>query len=500
MADISLYRKYRPRNFENLVGQDHIRSTLLNAINSGHLSHAYLFCGPRGTGKTTTARLVAKAINCINPEASGESCNKCEYCQLVNDRRLIDIIEIDAASNRGIDEIRDLREKIKFAPNQAPHKVYIIDEVHMLTTPAFNALLKTLEEPPAHAYFILATTESHKVPETIISRCQRFDFHRIERTTIVKRLQHIAKHEQVEAEDEALTLISETAEGGLRDAISTFEQIMSNGKLTLENVNQVLGLSGHAALEKLFQALEKADFKAGLAEIHNLHKEGHDLYQFNKAFLDHLRRKLLDSLGKKENMQRYLRWIGLFQEAAKELKNSLILQLPLEIAVIKGCMTPEEEAKSGWFGGILGGKKEEGTKEVPKETAKSSGDGLTPIPQEPASKEKAETPTKTEGPVAELSLDNVKDLFPRVLDAIKTPSVRQSFRTGLINRVEGNKIFIDFQSNFYLGNVKNTVSQVEIEDAFQSVFGSKVKMVPKLVSMEKIVDEAAEIFGGEVLD
>ncbi len=493
MADISLYRKYRPRNFENLVGQDHIRSTLLNAINAGHLSHAYLFCGPRGTGKTTTARLVAKAINCINPEASGESCSKCEYCQLVIDRKLIDIIEIDAASNRGIDEIRDLREKIKFAPSQAPHKVYIIDEVHMLTTPAFNALLKTLEEPPSHAYFILATTEAHKVPETIISRCQRFDFHRIERTTIVKRLQHIAKHEQVEAEEEALTLISETAEGGLRDAISTFEQIMSNGKLTLKNVNQVLGLSGHAALEKLFQSLEKADFKTGLAEIHSLHKEGHDLYQFNKAFLDHLRRKLLDSLGKKEHMQRYLRWIGLFQEAAKELKNSLILQLPLEIAVIKGCMTPEEEAKSGWFGGILGGKKEE------SEIKKESPDGLKPIPEETMTKETPEG-ASTEPVSAELSLENVKDLFPRVLDSIKTPSVRQSFRTGLINRIEGTNIHIDFQSNFHLGKVRTTAGQVEIEDAFKNVFGIKVKMVPKLVSMEKIVDQAAEIFGGEVLD
>ena len=504
MADISLYRKYRPRNFENLVGQDHIRSTLLNAIQAGHLSHAYLFCGPRGTGKTTSARLVAKAINCINPEPSGESCNKCEYCQLMNERKLIDLIEIDAASNRGIDEIRDLREKIKFAPNQAPHKVYIIDEVHMLTTPAFNALLKTLEEPPSHAYFVLATTESHKVPETIISRCQRFDFHRINRETIKSRLQHIAKHEQVEAEEEALKMIAETAEGGLRDAISMFEQIMSGNKLTMENVTSVLGLSGHAALEKLFESLEKGDHKAGLAELHTLHQEGHDLYQFNKAFLDHLRRKLLDSLNKKEQMQLYLRWITLFQEAATSMKTSLILQLPLEMAVIKSCMTPEEEAKTGWFGGILGSNKKEESKETKpasKPAAKPAStekEGLKPIPAETAAKEepKEEAPANA----AELTMDGVKQLFPRVIEGIRTPSVRQSFRCGLINKVEEGVVYVDFQSKFHLEKVDNTPSKVEIEDAFSKVFGGNIKVVSKLVTMNKIADQAAEIFGGEVFD
>ena len=501
MADISFYRKYRPADFSNLVGQDHIRTTLLNAIKAGHLSHAYLFCGPRGTGKTTTARLVAKAINCINPQSDGEPCNKCEYCLLMNEVKLIDLIEIDAASNRGIDEIRELREKIKFAPNQAPHKVYIIDEVHMLTTPAFNALLKTLEEPPNHAYFILATTEAHKIPETIISRCQRFDFHRIRQETIIERLKYIAKQEQIQAEDEALALIARTAEGGMRDAISAFEQIVSEGKLALDNVTQVLGISGHMTADKLHQALEKGDAKAALTEIQTLHREGHDLYQFNRDFLDYLRLKLLDSIGKKELTQQYLRWIGLFQEAAKGLKNSLILQLPLEIAAIKGCMSPEEEEKTSWFGGILSNKKEEETKkEEPKKAPEKikAKDGLKAIPEEEAAeKDKQE---ETAEVTLDLTLENIKSHFPRILENITTPSIRQSFKTGIVNRIENEVVYVDFQSKFHLEKIDSTANKAEIEAAFQKIFGDQIKIENKLMSMDKLVDTAVEIFGGEVID
>ena len=240
---MSLYRKYRPQTFAHLVGQDHVSQTLLSALRLGRVSHAYLFTGPRGTGKTSTARLVAKALNCLD-ESSVEPCNACEICMEIADGRLIDIIEIDAASNRGIDEMRDLREKIHFAPTRAKLKVYIIDEVHMLTKEAFNALLKTLEEPPEHVYFVLATTEVHKIPETILSRCQRFDFQRIPVKVLVDRLSFIAQEEKIEVEEKALEMIAHHAEGGLRDAIGLLEQMAADGSLTVERVSTVLGIGG----------------------------------------------------------------------------------------------------------------------------------------------------------------------------------------------------------------------------------------------------------------
>ena len=253
-----LYRKWRPQRLDQVVGQQAVTQTLRNAVVQGRVAHAYLFCGPRGTGKTSTARILAKAVNCLAPQ-DGEPDNACETCVSINEARALDLVEIDAASNRGIDDIRSLRDKIHFTPNDARYKVYIVDEVHMLTEAAFNALLKTLEEPPGHAIFVLATTEAHKVPLTIISRCQRFDFRRIPLDTIVDRLAHLCREEGVEAAPEALKLIARSAGGSLRDAENLLEQaIVSYGSpLGEENARNLLELDSDERAIELVEHIVK---------------------------------------------------------------------------------------------------------------------------------------------------------------------------------------------------------------------------------------------------
>ncbi|MCH8993896.1 MAG: DNA polymerase III subunit gamma/tau [Chloroflexi bacterium] len=296
MSTEVLYRKWRPRTFAEVAGQESVVRTLTNAIAAGKVAHAYLFSGPRGTGKTTSGRLLAKAVNCANPEA-GEPCNTCESCQAYLEGRALDLIELDAASNRGIDEIRSLREKANFAPagGSEARKVYLVDEVHMLTEPAFNALLKTLEEPPAHVIFVLATTESHKVPATVISRCQRFDFRRIPLAAVVERLSFIAEQEEIECPKEGLEVIARTATGSLRDAINLLEQLVdSYGKqVSLEQVREGLGLIVDARSGDLSAHVLRGELAEGLGLIASVRDDGLDLRQFQRQVVAHLRGLLL---------------------------------------------------------------------------------------------------------------------------------------------------------------------------------------------------------------
>ncbi|MBI5754983.1 DNA polymerase III subunit gamma/tau [Candidatus Peregrinibacteria bacterium] len=456
--DVSFYRKYRPQVFEDLVGQEHIKTTLLNALRKRRLAHAYLFCGPRGTGKTTTARLIAKGFNCLNLQKNAEPCNTCEICVSITEGRLIDVIEIDAASNRGIDEIRDLREKVRFAPTHAAKKVYIIDEVHMLTKEAFNALLKMLEEPPSHVNFILATTEAYKVPETIISRCQRFDFQRITIDVIVNRLKAIAEMEKISADEHALKFIARAAEGGLRDAIGLFEQMTVGNSLTFEHVKEYLGLVGEKTLSAFIACLLNRDVPHALEYINTLYQEGADLTQFNKECLGYLRDHLLSAVSKDayNDMLRYLELISAFQEAHETLKSAIIPQLPLEMAIIKSC---------------FGDRTHRAIRTAPTET-----ETLPKVVSQAAQSAQQAQPTHSASPPTHqpsfdtLTFDLICQHWPRVLEHIKTPSTRMSLSQGTLTSLTAQTLTMNFNSRFHLEKVEAPKNRQEISTALFSVF------------------------------
>ena len=353
----ALYRKWRPARFDQIVGQEHITKTLQNSVAAGRVGHAYLFCGPRGTGKTTMARLLAKAVNCLHEDQAQRPCDQCTVCQTVSEGRFLDLIEIDAASNTGVDDIRDLREKINFVPNLGRYKVYIIDEVHMLSTAAFNALLKTLEEPPAHAIFVLATTEEHKVPLTIKSRCHQFNFRLLTVAEISERLQWLAEKESLTIEPGALDLIARQGAGSLRDAESLLDQLVvaPGDTITLDRAQMVLGTAANSSVLALTDAWLNANGAEGLGIIHEALVSGADARQFCRQMVNHLRTILLlqaagldlavdvpdeykgDMLAQAQRAPRQdlIKAIKRFQEAALKPIASWQPQLPLELAFME---------------------------------------------------------------------------------------------------------------------------------------------------------------------
>ena len=329
---ISLYRRYRPQRLADVVGQEEVIRTLRNALVHGDVAHAYLFAGERGIGKTSVARILARAVNCLQPR-EGEPCNTCAHCKTILGNRSLDILEIDGASNRGIDHIRRLREEVAFAPTDLEKKVYIIDEVHMLTNEAFNALLKTLEEPPPHAIFIFATTEPHKVPRTIVSRCQAFDFRKIPETDIAARLSAIAAEEGTTIAPEALDLISRRAGGGMRDAIVMLEQAMSYGgeEISVETVLEMMGLVGRDVHDRFLAALEGGDRGVVLEMIDGLVEHGKDLETFLGDLVDVVRERLVDGRG---DMGAAIALCRGLLEVKQELFRSLDRRILLEVGLL----------------------------------------------------------------------------------------------------------------------------------------------------------------------
>ena len=422
----ALYRKWRPRKWQQVIAQDHVIKTLRNAIKADKVGHAYLFSGPRGTGKTTTARLLAKAVNCLAPDLAERPCDACKNCMAVNEGRYLDLIEIDAASNTSVEDVRDLRDKINFSPSDGVYKVYIIDEVHMLSTAAFNALLKTLEEPPAHAIFILATTEVHKIPATVLSRCQRHEFRRIPVMDIVETLKGLCAEEGISADEDALILIARQSTGAMRDAISLLDQLASTGeRITLDLAQLVLGTATNQLVIDLVSAIEARDTAQGLEVIHRALDGGSDPRQYARQVVEYLRGLLLMRMGNdkqvdaskesKELMRRHsqtvdtdalLAWIGLFNEAINDLRTSWQPAMALEIALARA-----------------GGGDGEAAEIKPQKLVATRGDEKAA--QKPAQK----APEKTAAPVALQKAEEAGSPQAQADGLVTTQTIRENWNT-----------------------------------------------------------------------
>lgn len=503
MSKIALYRKYRPTSFDELYGQEHIATTLKHSVASGSFSHAYLFYGPRGTGKTSAARILAKAINCEH-NVDGNPDGKCAKCLEIRDNKTVDIIEIDAASHTQVDNIREvIIEKANFAPTSLAYKVYIIDEAHMLSKSSFNALLKTLEEPPAHAVFILATTEINKIIPTIQSRCQRFDFRRIDDASMQKRLAFIAKEEKIGIDDKSIEMIVRASEGGFRDAISLLDQAgdLAGGKVTEDTLANVLGLADFASVEDYVFAIISKDTKAALEIFHKALDNGYEPSQFYKNTLETLRRLLfasvsgLDEVGltevsakmfaealKQTSAADLLYIIDTFIRTETAYKYSVLPQLAIEIATAKVCLGQGE--------GIQQKAYSSSEVEKPKEVSSSQS--------------RTVTAAKNASPDAKWQqfLHEIKN---------KNTSLHAVLRVCEPD-FNGSEVCLTFPYKFHKERVEDLKNRELVEVVLTSVYGEKYHIkcilrtsmatepavVAKAAVRDDLLDEAMEIFGGEV--
>lgn len=504
MAKIALYRQYRPTSFDELFGQEHVATTLKNSVKTGNFSHAYLFYGPRGTGKTSAARVLAKAINCEH-NVDGNPDNKCPKCLEINAGKTVDIIEIDAASHTQVDNIREvIIEKANFAPTSLKYKVYIIDEAHMLSKSSFNALLKTLEEPPAHSVFILATTEINKIIPTIQSRCQRFDFRRIDDTSMKTRLAYIAKSEKMDVTDGALEMIIRASEGGFRDAISLLDQAgdMAGGKITEIELSSVLGLSDFSAIEDYVFALTSKDIKAALAIYHKALDNGYEPGQFYKNTLEILRRLLFASVCGVDE-------VGLGESTAKMFGEVLMKTSPSEILSILDTLIETESAykysvlpqlaleaatvKVGLGTNVVS----QVVNNIQQITDISKPDvALYPVSLKPGTR-KASADAKWSEFLAEVK--NRNNSIHAILRVCEPD-------------FNGDEVCLTFPYKFHKERIEDTRNRQVVEEVLTKVYGEKyrVKCILRLsmsnepaaiqnAGKDDLLDDALEIFGGEVV-
>lgn len=497
----ALYRKWRPQIWDEVVGQDHVIRTLRNALRSGRITHAYLFAGPRGTGKTTTARLVAKAVNCLEEDPAQRPCGKCKHCLAIQEGSFLDLIEIDAASNTSVDDVRDLREKINFAPSEGRYKVYIIDEVHMLSTAAFNALLKTLEEPPEHAIFILATTEVHKIPATVLSRCQRHEFRRLPTATIRSHLLGKVQAENIEVEEAAIDLISRQATGSLRDAISLLDQLASTGdEVTLAYAEAVLGTAASDAVIALVRAIFEPDLQTGMDQLHEALDKGTDPRQFARQVVQTLRSILLirmgnmdlveigsEQLGELEQLasglaiDRIAAAIEAFSQASSERRATWQAALPLELALVEaagfeGGTMPTENNSSTDRQGPSAQNNEE--KKAPPSTGKSGKSLVEP----------------STSAAEESSFQGVMGKWQDVLQAARrrSPRVQALLNSCRPLGFEEGAFIIGFSSDLLREKMEKERNIHVAQEALEEIYGSELRLRCVLSKSWKGADKETE--------